>query len=340
VSGGNHHVIAADRLALGIDPNSPLSVAEMIECARLAETRGFAAVWVAEGRRGDVFALLSALATSTSRIRLGAGVLPILVRSPWVVAMGTATVDEISGQRFMLGLGAGHKSVIEDRHGLSYDRPTLRMREVTAIVRRALTGEPVSFEGQIFRLTGAQLSARPARSDVPVYLAGIGPRVLELAGEIADGVFLIFPTENSVRTSLSHVGDGAARANRDPEQLDVVAYVFTCVAADRQAAVASSRRIIAYFGRLPHYRSLFAQEGFSEEAAVLKDAWDHDDEACATHAVSDEMVFTLSATGTPDDVTARISTLLEAGLKQAVLFPFAAGGDAKTAILRTIAALT
>jgi len=333
-------VISAHRLALGIDPNSRLSVAEMVECAQLAETRGFAAIWVAEGRRGDVFALLSALATSTSKIRLGAGVLPILVRSPWVVAMGTATVDEISGHRFMLGLGAGHKSVIEDRHGLSYDRPTLRMREVTAIVRRALTGEVVNFEGQIFRLTGAQLSARPARSDVPVYIAGIGPRVLELAGEIADGAFLIFPTENSVRTSVRRIGDGAVRTNRDPEQLDVVAYVFTCVAAERQAAVASSRRTIAYFGRLPHYRSLFAQEGYSKEAAALKDAWACDDEARATDAVSDDMVSTLSATGTPDDVAARISALLEAGLKQAVLFPFAADGDAKTAILRTIAALT
>jgi len=193
-------MIAGDRLALGIDPMSVLSVADMVECARLAGTRGFAAIWVAEGRRGDVFALLSALSVSTSKIRLGAGVLPVLVRSPWVVAMGAAAVDEISGYRFMLGLGAGHKSVIEDRHGLSYDRPTLRMREVTEIVRRALTGNAVNFDGEIFHLSGAQLSSRPARSDVPVYIAGIGPRVLELAGEIADGAFLIFPTENSLRT--------------------------------------------------------------------------------------------------------------------------------------------
>jgi 5,10-methylenetetrahydromethanopterin reductase len=143
-------MIDTSRLALGIHPNSVLSVAEMVECARVAETKGFAATWVAEGYRGDVFALLSALAMSTAKIRLGAGVLPVLVRSPWVVAMGAAAVDEISGGRFMLGLGAGHKSVIEDRHGLAYDRPTLRMREVAGIVRRALTGEPVNFEGEIF----------------------------------------------------------------------------------------------------------------------------------------------------------------------------------------------
>jgi alkanesulfonate monooxygenase SsuD/methylene tetrahydromethanopterin reductase-like flavin-dependent oxidoreductase (luciferase family) len=283
---------------------------------------------------------LSALAMSTSIIRLGAGVLPVLVRSPWVVAMGAAVVDEISEHRFMLGLGAGHKSVIENRHGLSYDRPTLRMREITEIVRRALTGEAVNFEGEIFRLSGAQLSARPARSNVPVYIAGIGPRVLELAGEIADGVFLIFPTERSLGASLRDVKQGAARVNRDPGELDVVAYVFTCIASDRRTAIASSRRTIAYFGRLPHYRSLFAEEGFSREAEALKDAWTQNDEVRAARAVTDEMVFTLSATGTADDVAARINRLLEAHLKQAVLFPFAADGDARGAILRTIEALS
>ena len=333
-------MIAADRLGLGIDPNSTLSVADMVECTRVAEAKGFATTWVAEGRRGDAFVLLSALAINTSRIRLGAGVLPILVRSPWVVATATATVDEISDCRFMLGLGAGHKSVIEDRHGLSYDRPTIRMREVADIVRQALTGEEVNFEGEIFRLSGAQLSRRPVRSDVPVYIAGIGPRVLELAGEIADGAFLIFPTERNLRISLRHIADGATRASRNPEALDVVAYVFTCVAAERQTAIESSRRTIAYFGRLPHYRSLFGQEGFSREAAALRDAWKQNDEAGAMRAVSDQMVLTLSASGTADDVAARISALLKAGLKQAMLFPLAADGDASGAILRTIEALS
>ena len=333
-------MVAADRLALGIDPNSPLSVTDMVDCAQLAERKGLEAIWVAEGRRGDVFALLSALAINTSRIRLGAGVLPILVRSPWVVATGTATVDEISGGRFMLGLGAGHKSVIEDRHGLAYDRPTARMREIAGIVRRALTGEPVNFEGEIFRLSAAQLSRRPVRNDVPVYIAGIGPRVLELAGEIADGAFLIFPTEKALRTSLSHISNGAKRANRDLDEVDIVAYVFTCVSSERQVAIETSRRTMAYFGRLPHYRNLFAQEGFSQEAAALRDAWKQNDDAGAMRAVSDEMVLTLSASGTADDVAGRINTLLEAGLKQAVLFPLAADGDARGAILQTIEALS
>lgn len=171
---------------------------------------------------------------------------------------------------------------------------------------------------------------------MPVYIAGIGPRVLELAGEIADGAFLIFPTENSLRTSLRHIGDGARRANRDPGELDVVAYVFTCVAAERREAIESSRCTIAYFGRLPHYRSLFARDGFSREAERLKDAWARNDEAQATRAVTDEMVLTLSATGTPDDVALRLHALFRAGLKQAALFPFSTDGDAKAAILRTI----
>jgi 5,10-methylenetetrahydromethanopterin reductase len=334
-------MVAVERLALGIDPNSRLSVAEMVECTRLAESRNFAATWVAEGRRGDVFALLTALALNTRRIRLGAGVIPVLVRSPWVVAMGTAVVDEISGQRFMLGLGAGHKSVIEDRHGFTYDRPTQKMREVTEIVPRALTGDIVSFEGETFTLRDAQLSLRPVRGDVPIYIAGIGPRVLQLGGEVADGVFLIFPTERSIQSALKHVRKGAERANRDPTQGDVVSYVFTCLSTDRHAAIESSRRTIAYFGRLSHYRSLFIQEGFIEEAEVLKQAWDRNNLTRATRAVSDEMVSALSASGTADDVAARIAALLHAGLKQAVIFPFPPeGGDAKEAIIETIEALS
>ena len=334
-------MVAVERLALGIDPNSPLSVADMVECTRLAETRNFAATWVAEGRRGDVFALLSAFAMNTTRIQLAAGVLPVLVRSPWVVAMGTAVVDEISEQRFILGLGAGHKTVMEDRHGLAYDRPTQRMREVTEIVKRALSGDVVNFEGEIFNLKGAQLSARPIRRDVPIYIAGIGPRVLELGGEVADGVFLIFPTERSIQSALNHVREGAERANRDPAQVDVVSYIFTCTSTDRHAAIESSRRTIAYFGRLSHYRRLFIEEGFIEEAETLKEAWDRNDPARATRAVSDEMVSALSASGTADDVAAKIDELLSAGLKQAVIFPFAAAkGDAKEAIIETIEALS
>ena len=149
----------------------------------------------------------------------------------------------------------------------------------------------------------------------------------------------MFPTENSLRTSLQHIGDGARRANRDPGEVDIVAYVFTCVAAERRAAIESCRRTIAYFGRLPHYNSLFARDGFSGEAERLTGAWAQNDEAQAMRAVTDEMVLALSATGTPDDIALRLDALLQAGLKQAVLFPVPADGDAKTAIVRTIECL-
>ena len=175
---------------------------------------------------------------------------------------------------------------------------------------------------------------------MPIYIAGTGPRVLELAGEIADGAFLMFPTENSLRTSLQHIGDGAKRANRDPGEVDIVAYVFTCVAAERRAAIESCRRTIAYFGRLPHYSGLFARDGFARESERLKDAWAQHDEAQAMRAVSDEMVLALRATGTPDDIALRLDALLQGGLKQAVLFPLSTGGDAKSAILRTIELLS
>jgi alkanesulfonate monooxygenase SsuD/methylene tetrahydromethanopterin reductase-like flavin-dependent oxidoreductase (luciferase family) len=132
----------------------------------------------------------------------------------------------------------------------------------------------------------------------------------------------------------------AERANRDPTQVDVVSYVFTCISTDKHVAIESSRRTIAYFGRLSHYRSLFIQEGFIEEAGALKEAWDRNDPTRATRAVTDEMVSALSASGTAGDAAARIDALLNAGLKQAVIFPFPAEGSAKEAIIETIEALS
>lgn len=180
----------------------------------------------------------------------------------------------------------------------------------------------------------------PVRRDVPIYIAGIGPRVLELGGEVGDGVFLIFATERSIRSAMSQVRAGAECAKRDPREIDVVSYIFTCIATDRQAAVRASRKPIAYFGRLEHYRNLFTQEGFAKEVALLKEAWAQNDATRATQAVSDEMVATLSASGSADDVAGRIKVLLDAGLKQAVIFPFAADGSAKEAITTTIEALS
>jgi alkanesulfonate monooxygenase SsuD/methylene tetrahydromethanopterin reductase-like flavin-dependent oxidoreductase (luciferase family) len=137
------------------------------------------------------------------------------------------------------------------------------------------------------------------------------------------------------------VRDGALRGNRDANQIDVVSYVFTCIASDKAVAIESSRRTIAYFGRLSHYRNLFREEGFVEEAEALKQAWGCNDLTRATRAVSDDMVSALSASGTAEDVAAKIDELLRAGLKQAVIFPFAAAGcGAKEAIIETIEALS
>lgn len=120
----------------------------------------------------------------------------------------------------------------------------------------------------------------------------------------------------------------------------MVSYIFTCIALDKHAAIDSSRRTIAYFGRLSHYRNLFMREGFVEETEALREAWERNDPTRATQAVSDEMVSTLSASGTPDDVAGKIGALLNAGLKQAVVFPFTPEGRTKEAIIETIEALS
>jgi len=327
------------KIGIAFAADTSLSVSDIIDCARLAERKGFDAVWVAEGRGPDAFSVLTAVALNTERICLGAGIIPIFSRSPWLIAMGTAVADQVSNGRFTLGLGPSHKSVVEKRHGLVFEKPTQRLREVASIVRLALKGGVVNYEGEVFRISGAHLSFKPRRSEVPIYVAAMRPRMLQLAGEIADGALLIFPTRDYVKGALKEVREGARMVNRNAEDLDIASYVFTCVSKERRTAIEASRKVLAYYGRLPNYYDHFSRQGFPLEAKALEAAWARNDISGAIAAVTDELVLAFSASGTPDEVAKKIDEFAGSGVEQIVLYPYAAEGDTKRTIVETIEAL-
>jgi probable F420-dependent oxidoreductase len=323
-------------IALGFPAETTLSPTEIVRCAQHAERAGLDFAWVAEGRGGESFATLSAMAVETQDIGIGAGVLPIFNRSPWLVAMGAASIDELSGGRFTLGLGMGHRAVVEDRHGLTFSRPLQRMAETVAIVRAALTGQIVDYDGEVFRLRGAQLSVEPTRADVPLVIAAMGPKALRLAGEVADGAFLLFASAMAVGEAAEAVSAGRAAAARDPAGFQLIAYVPTCIADDAERAVEASRRLIAYYGRLGHYQTILTRQGFGAPASALARAWGDGDDDAAVRAVTDEMVEALTASGRPEQVTAALRSFAESGLDQVVLYPCPAEGDALTAFLGAV----
>src|SRR3990170_1932909 len=170
------------RLGLTLQLGEGLSRKELVELARLAEERGYEAVFVPESWGYDAVTTLAELAVQTRRIKLGTGIVPVWSRTPALLAMTAASLDELSGGRFILGLGISGPIVTQDWHGVPFERPIQRTRETIAIIRLALSGDRVTHTGEIFQVQRFRLDFTPPRPRVPIYLASIGPKNLRLTG--------------------------------------------------------------------------------------------------------------------------------------------------------------
>ena len=194
---------------LGIAFSGGASPAEIVDCVKLAEALGYESAWVAEGHGGDQFAILAACATRTSRILLGTSISSVFVRTAPTIAMAASTVADISGGRFILGLGSSHKVQVEPEHGIAYGKPLTRTRETIAIVRELIRDGSVRFEGETIRIENFDLWYAPRHRDVPVYLSAVFAKGIALCGEVADGIIL---TRSTLRTAAPvRAPSGASR---------------------------------------------------------------------------------------------------------------------------------
>ena len=183
------------------------SVEELLDYARLADRVGYDTIFVPESWSRDAFTTLGAIAAVTERVRLGPGIVNVFSRTPALIAQSIATLDELSGGRAVLGLGTSGPVVIENWHGMSFERALRRTRETVEIVKLALKGGPVDYSGEIFSLKGFRLGFKPVRDDIPIFIASIGPRNNRLAGEIADGWLPIWLPLGGFSDALKEVGD-------------------------------------------------------------------------------------------------------------------------------------
>ena len=182
-----------------------------MECVKLAEEMGYESAWMAEGHGGDQFSILTACALATNRILLGTSISSVYVRSAPTIAMSAACVDHFSNERFILGLGSSHKVQVVGEHGLSYSRPIDHLRDTVEIVRTLLRQGTVSYSGSAVNIDRFDLWFRPIRQEIPIYLAAVFPRMLEICGELAQGAMLVWNTLNGAREAASHIAVGASR---------------------------------------------------------------------------------------------------------------------------------
>jgi 5,10-methylenetetrahydromethanopterin reductase len=314
-----------------------LPVRQVVELARLAEACGYESLWVPEGSGKDAFSQLTAHALATRTIQLATGIVTIYPRSPSVLAMTAATLDHISGGRAILGLGIGHKELLETGHGVVFERPVGRMREYVALARAIFQGRPLP-PVRYAPVTGFELDFVPERAVLPIYVAALASQMCQLAGEVADGVLLNWATPEYVREAVEGVRKGAQRAGRDPGRVDVACYIRAVVGEGPAVARAVALETMRYVA-LDFYRRMFDRSGFGRETAAVMTALPDGIEAAAAR-VSDRMLEAVALSGEPDSWRRRLAAYRALGVALPVIAPVPVGLDAChawTSAIRTFA---
>lgn len=324
---------------IGIAFTGGLTPPEIVECVRLAEELGYESAWMTEGHGGDQFAILAACAVATRRIKLGTAISSVFVRSAPTIAMAAATVDHLSGGRFILGLGSSHRVQVEGEHGIPFIQPVRRLRETVAFVRALLRDGSASSQGHVISIERFDLWFTPRRPEIPVYVAALFAPLLEACGEIADGVILTWSTLEAARRVAMPVATGARRAGRRPEEVEIVSLLPCYVAASRAEARDHMRPSVAlYAGFFPRYNRLLAESGFPEAALAIKHLWATGDRAAAAGAVPDALVDAVAVVGAPAECRARVEEYRRAGLALPIISPRAGGPDGKSMVREALRA--
>jgi F420-dependent oxidoreductase-like protein len=301
-----------------------ISVGKSLEQAtarvQRAEELGYDSVYVTHIAGRDSLTVLMAYAAETDRIKLGTGVLPMYSRTPVATAQQAATIDEYSGGRMVLGLGVSHRITVENWYGQTIDRPLKEMREYVGAVRAMFRGEDPP-EGEIFP-TNFQFMGCDVRPDIPIYVAALSPKMLRLAGEIADGAMLWLCNPEYIReVVVPEVTAGRERAGKDLEGFDIVAAVPAAVTSDRDSAFETMRTDLITYWSLPFYRAMIERSGFGEDIAAFDAGIQSGDIEKAKAAISDRFLEALTAIGSEDDVRAGIARYSEAGATSPGLGP-------------------
>ena len=299
---------------------------ELAEAARLAEQAGLASVWATEFYDRSATVALAAMAGSTGAIELGSAIAYAFGRTPLVLAAEARDLDELSGGRITLGLGTGTRRMQRDWHGLDGEHPAARMAELVPLLRRLwrLHEGPIEHDGRFYRLHVQPTAPprEPLRLDIPVYMAGVNVRMVETAGQVADGLVghpLFTPeyVREVVRPALAR---GAASAGRELPP-PIAGYLTCSVGEDRDAARGAAAAVIAFNSTVKTYRAVHEVSGFEREADAIRDAWTRRDFAAMAGAVSDEMIDAIALAGTPDEVRERFAERWDGVYERTLLWP-------------------
>lgn len=298
---------------------------ELREYGRIAEAAGFDSLWVTERYfHEETFSLLGYLAAATRDIKLGVGVVNPFTRNPALLGMAAATLDRISGGRFLLGLGRSDRWVIQGKMGIPYAEPLPALKDAVDIIRDLLSGETVTTTEGRFQLAGAHLAVQPIQHPPPIYLAAIGPKSLRLAGAVADGVLLnaYVPTDY-IRYAVREIRQAAEAAGRDPDAIDISCMLIVRLTDDPEALMPELKQRIVRLLDEQHVGEILLEKGGYDPSilAPLRASVKRDGGKSATALINEEMVRAFYVIGPANECRARIAEYRQAGVDNPLLLP-------------------
>lgn len=288
------------------------SLDDLVAAARLAEEGGFESIWATEFYDHSATVGMAAMANATSSIGLGSAIAYGFGRTPLVLAAEIRDLDELAGGRVTMGLGTGTQRMQRNWHSIDGEHPAPRMEELVPLVRKLwkLSEGPLEHNGRFYNLSIKPTAPPiPVAREVPIYMAGVNPRMIEAAGAVGDGLvghplFTRRYVEEIVRPALAK---GATRTGRDPS-VPIAGYINCSVSEDRDAARRGAATLIAFNSTVSTYQGILKLHGFDENAAAVRAAWEQRDWEGMVGAISDEMIDTIALAGTPDEVRERFDS--------------------------------
>jgi probable F420-dependent oxidoreductase len=320
-------------------PLEPFQNQHFVDLVRTAERCGYDDAWSFESYATEAFAPLAAAAMLAPNMRLGTAIVPVFTRPPALMAMSAATVQQLSGGRFILGLGTSTPVIVQQWMGVPFEHPLTRVRETVAAIRSAFNREKVMLKGKTVQVNGFRMNVR-LDTPPPIYLGAQGEKMLRLVGEIGDGLITNFITPATLPAMIEHVREGQRAAGKDDSApLDVVCRIFVGVDDDNDALRAELRRHLTAYMTVPTYNNFFREIGFEHEATTAANAWNAGDRKAALAAVPDRMLEEIYVFGSPEHCRARLAEYASAGVTATALQPESFAADPEERRSRTLRAI-
>jgi 5,10-methylenetetrahydromethanopterin reductase len=304
-----------DRIAY--NPGSLLSVQEVLSFAKQADkNKRIDSLWIPESWGREVFASLGAISQVTHSVKLGTAIVNVYSRTPATIAMAATTLDMLSGNRTIIGLGASTPAIVEQVHGIGFAKPVSRMREYIECIRAMLKGEKVSYNGEHVKVSDFKLLYKPQRDKIPIFVACVNAAMTSLASDLADGVLLYLRPIEELKNTVLRIKSCAGDKNFE------VACIFICAVSNREpekARARAAKTLAFYISVGKYYRDFLSDNGFQNETEQISSEYLQNGLEAASSVVSERMLESLTICGTADECARSLHKFMSTGITLPIL---------------------